>query len=416
MKNNTLTSPISQQDFQGQKFHDELTEFIRLGAQNLIKQALEAELQVFMREFASHKNEQGRKSVVRNGYHPTRSIATGIGGIEVRVPKVRSRSEESVCFRSSFVPPYIRRTQSIDEALPWLYLKGVSTGNMQEALSAFVGVNAKGFSPCVVSRLKHKWLEEYKQWSRRKLDDEWVYLWMDGIYSNPRGDEHRQCVLVVMGVNSQGEKHLLAIEDGARESTQSWKEVLLSLKDRGLDNFKLAIGDGAMGLWSALSETYPEVKQQRCWVHKTKNVLNSLPKSVQPKAKSMLQEIWMAETQKTAEKAFDLWLKTFQDKYPKAAECLSKDRKSLLVFYAFPASHWQHIRTTNPIESTFATIRHRSKQSKGCLSRNGILSMIFKLGATAQKNWRRIRGYKELEKLINGVKFKDGIEIQQDAA
>ena len=281
---------------------------------------------------------------------------------------------------------YIRRTKSLDVALPWLYLRGISTGNMKDALSSLLGDQAKGLSPSVVSRLKQQWLSEYQQWRQHSLTKEqWVYLWVDGIYSGLRGEDGKLCALVVIGVNSQGQKKLLAIEDGVRESKQSWREVLLDLKQRGLKSFKLAIGDGALGFWSALDEVYPTVKQQRCWVHKTANVLNKLPKVTQPKAKKALQNIWMAETEKQANTAFDHWINTYQDKYPAAASCLKKDRDTLLQFYQFSAKHWQHIRTTNPIESTFATIRHRSKLSKGCLNRNGMLSMMFKLGICAEK-------------------------------
>ena len=401
-------------------FTDELTQMLQTGARQLLHQAIEAELSTFMTAFSNQTDEQGRPLVVRNGYLPERDIVTGIGSIPVKMPKVRSRGDEPVCFRSSMIPPYVRRSISVDVALPWLYLKGVSAGDMKPALSALLGSESKGLSDSVIHRLKTQWYDDYEQWRKRTLSkDKWVYLWVDGIYSNIRGND-KLCALVVIGANSQGQKRLLAVDDGVRESKQSWREVLLDLKARGLDDFKLAIGDGALGFWSAVSEVYPDAKRQRCWVHKTANVLNKLPKTAQPKAKAKLHDIWMAETKKLANKAFDQWLQSYQDKYPKATECLLKDRDALLQFYDFPAAHWQHIRTTNPIESTFATIRHRTKRSKGCLNRNGMLSMIYKLGIGAEKRWQRLRGSEKMGQLITGVQFRDGIEHninqQQDAA
>ena len=318
-------------------------------------------------------------------------------------------------FRSALVPPYVRRAKSVEAVLPWLYLHGVSTGNMQEALAALLGPEAAGLSASAVARLKACWTEEYRLWRRSKLSkDRWVYLWVDGIYSGLRAEDQRLCALVVIGVNERGQKKLLAIEDGVRESKQSWREVLLALKGRGLTiPPRLAVGDGALGFWAAVREIYPETRPQRCWVHKAANVLNYLPKSLQPKAKAALHEIWMAETKAQALVAFGQFVTTFEAKYPKAVECLVKDREALLAFYDFPAEHWIHIRTTNPIESTFATIRHRTERTKGCLTRDGMLSMIFKLGMSAEKNWRRLRGFEWLAKVINGVKFRDGIEVQQ---
>ncbi len=305
----------------------------------------------------------------------------------------------------------MRKTWSLEAALPWLYLKGISTGEMQAALEVLVGPEAKGLSASTIARLKQVWREEYDTWRQRRLEDEqWAYIWVDGIYSGLRAETQRLCALVVIGVNSQGDKQLLAIEDGVRESTQSWREVLLHLKARGMNAPELAIGDGAMGFWAAVEEIYPTTRQQRCWVHKTHTVLTALPKSGQPKAKQALQEIWRAETKTAATRAFDCFLRTYEAKYPKATACLEKDREELLTFYAFPASQWQSLRTTNPIESTFGTIRHRTKRTKGCLTREGLLHMMFKLGRCAEKNWRRLRGFKELEKVIKGIQCTDGIE------
>jgi putative transposase len=309
----------------GSGISDALTELLRNGAVRLIEQAVAAELDEFLERYCERQDARGRRAVVKNGYQPERGIVTGIGLVPVKVPKVRSRDEEPAVFRSELVPPYVRRARSIDAALPWLYLHGISTGDMAEALELLVGESVRGLSAPVVSRLKRVWSGEYAAWRKRNLaDDRWVYLWADGIYSGLRADDQRLCALVVIGANERGQKRFLAIEDGIRESTQSWREVLLDLKERGLKlPAKLAVGDGALGFWAALEEIYPETAQQRCWVHKTANVLNYLPKSVQPKAKAALHEIWMAETRQAAEVSFDQFLMTYQPKYPKAVECLA---------------------------------------------------------------------------------------------
>ena len=399
---------------------DALSEMLRTGAQHLIHQAVQAELEGLLLQHANQVTRDGKAAVVRNGYLPAREILTGIGPVTVRIPKVRTREGEPVTFRSALVPPYVRKSRSLEAALPWLYLKGISTGEMQEALEVLVGPQAQGLSASTISRLKAEWSEQYQQWRNTKLDkDRWVYIWADGIYSDLRSEEDKLCALVIIGVNERGQKQFLAIEDGIRESTQSWREILLKLKQRGMNPPKLAIGDGAMGFWAALEEVYPKTRSQRCWVHKCGNVLNYLPKSAQPRAKQALHEIWQAETKADAEKAFDLFIESYEAKYPKAAICLQKDREEMLAFYDFPALHWQSIRTSNPIESTFGTIRHRTKRSKGCLSRDGMLHMMFKLGQCAEKRWRRLRGFSYLAKVIEGTAFIDGIEVisvQQIAA
>ena len=394
---------------------DALTALVREGAQRLIAEAVQSELEGFLAGYAGQHDERGHAAVVRNGYHPERSILTGLGPITVRVPKVRSRGEQAATFRSALVPPYVRRARSVEAALPWLYLHGVSTGDMREALAALVGREADGLSGSVVSRLKARWSQEYEAWCRRPLGKErWVYLWADGIYSGLRAEEQRLCTLVLIGTNERGEKHFLAIEDGVRESKQSWRELLLNLKRRGLTMpAKLAVGDGALGFWAALEEVYPETRQQRCWVHKMANVMNYLPKSAQPKAKAALHEIWMAETKAGAQTALEHFVRAYQAKYPKAVECVTKDRETLLAFYDFPAEHWVHIRSTNVIESAFATIRHRTDRAKGCLTRAGMLAMMFKLGMSAEHSWRRLRGFDWLAKVIRGVKFRDGVEVQE---
>ena len=307
-------------------------------------------------------------------------------------------------FRSALVPPYVRKTKSLEAALPWLYLKGVSSGEMNEALKVLIGPEAQGLSASTVSRLKQIWGQEYRSWCDGPLErDRWVHVWADGVYSGLRGEQMKLCALVVIGVNERGEKHFLAIEDRMRESMQSWREVLLKLKSRGTNGPELAIGDGAMGFWAALEEVYPETCQQRCWMHKTMNVPNCLPKSAQTKAKDSLHNIWRAETKAEAEKAFDLVAKMYEPKYPKAAICLQKDREEMMAFYDFPAQHWQSIRTSNPIEFTFGTIRHRTRRSKGCLSRDGMLHMMFKLGQCAEKKLRRLRGFDYLTKVTTGL-------------
>jgi putative transposase len=394
---------------------DALTDLLRTGAQQLIASAVEAELESFLAQFATTRTAAGHAAVVRNGHHPARPVQTGIGPVSVRIPKVRSKDGTPVTFRSALVPPYVRRTRTLEATLPWLYLKGISSGEMGAALKVLLGPNAKGLSANTVSRLKREWADEYNGWRDTPLDKEqWVYIWADGVYSGLRGEGDKLCALVIIGVNARGQKQFLAIEDGVRESTQSWREVLLKLKDRGMNAPKLAVGDGAMGFWAALGEVYSKTRQQRCWMHKTMNVLNCLPKLSQPKAKAALHDIWQAETKVDAEKAYDLFIKTYEPKYPKAALCLQKDHDELMAFFDFPAQHWQSIRTSNPIESAFATIRHRTKRSKGCLSRDGMLHMMFKLGQCAEQNWRKLRGFDYLAKVITGVKFKDGIEATQN--
>jgi transposase-like protein len=297
---------------------------------------------------------------VRNGYKPARTIQTGIGDVPVKAPRVRDRAGE-LKFNSEILPAYLRRTRSVEELLPWLYLKGLSTGDFSTALAALLGQKAPGLSAATISRLKEVWKVEYERWSKRDLaGKEYVYLWVDGVHFGVRLEDASQCILVVIGANADGKKELLAMVDGYRESADSWKELLLDLKQRGLTvDPKLAVGDGGLGFWKALPQVFGTTRGQRCWVHKTANVLNKLPKSQQGKAKAALHEIWMAESRVDAERAFDLFLSSYEAKYPKATECLAKDRDPLLTFYDFPAEHWTHIRTTNPIESTFATVRLR---------------------------------------------------------
>lgn len=396
-------------------FHDALSELVRTGARQIIAQAVEAELQAFLAEYIDQRDEQGRQVVVRNGYLPERTIQTGVGDVAVKVPKVRDRSGRGIKFNSRLLPPSLKRATSVEEVLPWLDLKGVSTGDFSEALAALLGPEASGLSPATMSRLKAKWVAEHQDWQQRSLHNRrYVDVWADGIYFNIRADE-RQCLLVVIGVTDTGNKELLGLTAGYRESELSWKPLLLQLKDQGLkDDLELAIGDGALGFWKALPQVFPTTKKQRCWVHKTANVLNKLPKRQQSEAKQALWQIYRADTKAEANTAFDRFLKTYQVKYPEATECLSKDREALLAFFDFPAEHWPHIRSPNLIESTFATVRLRTDKTRGCVSKDTILALVFKLVQSAEKRWLRIRGFKYLADVIEGVPFKDGLRVEED--
>ena len=393
---------------------DALTELLQRGAQELLAQAVEAELDVFLEQYKALRVE-GKNAVVRNGHLPERSIQTGIGDVEVKVPKVRDRSGQGIKFNSKLVPPYLNRTKKLEEFIPWLYLRGISTGDMQNTLENLLGQDASGLSANSVSRLKQEWEQEYEQWRKRDLSKHrYVYIWADGIYSNVRMDD-KLCMLVIIGADESGRKEVLAIVDGYRESEANWLDALNQLTAQGLKiPPKLAIGDGALGFWKALSQHWPTTTQQRCWVHKTANILNKLPKSMQPKVKERLQDIWMADTRSNAYKAFELCLKQLELKYPKAKECLEKDKEQLLAFYDFPADHWAHIRTTNPIESAFATIRLRTTKTKSCGSRKTTLAMTYKLARAAENNWRKLRGFKLLADVIQGVVFNDGEKQEQD--
>ena len=431
MKENTVVAFQNPSDFQ----KDPLTEVLQAGARELLAQAVEAEVSVFLGSHAALVDAAGRRRVVRNGYLPERFIQTGIGPVSVRQPRVRDRGDGAIRFTSAILPRYLRRAKSLEDLLPWLYLKGISTGDFGEALAALLGSSAPGLSASTITRLKEVWGVEAERWQRRDLTAKrYVYFWVDGIYFSARMEEEKQCILVIVGATDKGQKELIAIADGYRESEQSWLEVLLDLKRRGLEmGPQLALGDGALGFWKALRQVYPGAREQRCWVHKTGNVLNKLPKGKRkprgacktsgwPKPEGCrerlrllpgslrLQDIWMAETRKDAESAFD-----FGPKYDKAAACLAKDRDVLLTFYDFPAEHWKHVRTTNPIESTFATVRLRTYRTKGCLSRKTAMAMVFKLCQCAQRKWRKLDGSNHLAEIIRGVKFVDG-ERQDRAA
>ncbi len=411
---------------------DVLTEILHEGAQRLLGQAIQAEVDCWIEQHAAITGEDGHQQVVRNGHHPPRTLVTGVGPVEVKQPRVLDRrivgnedgqdidaaGQPVPRFRSKILPPYLRKTKAIDELIPWLYLKGISTGDFAEALQALVGPQATGLSATTVTRLMAAWQEEHRTWSRRSLDDrKYVYLWADGIHFNIRLEEDRQCILVLMGATAEGKKELIAVADGHRESEQSWFALLLSCKQRGMKiDPKLATADGALGFWKALPQVWPTTRPQRCWVHKTANVLDKMAKKVQPKAKEMLHEIWMAPTRADAEKAFDNFIAMFEPKYPNAVACLIKDREELLTFYDFPAEHWIHLRTTNPIESTFATVRLRHRRTKGNGSRLACLAMVFKLCESAARTWRTLNGAKLLPDVIAGVQFADGERAEQNAA
>jgi transposase-like protein len=401
-------------------FADPLTEVLRSGARALLAQAVEAEVTTLLERHADEVTDDGRRRLVRHGHLPAREIMTGIGPVAVRCPRVRDRVGEGcerIRFSSAILPPYARRSKSLEVLIPILYLKGISTGDFEEALVALLGKDAGGLSASTVARLKDAWSEERVRWSKRDLSAKrYVYFWVDGIHVQARLEDEAQCLLVIIGATPEGKKELVGLIDGVRESAQSWKELLLDLKRRGLAmGTELAIADGALGFWQAVEEVWPKTRGQRCWVHKTANVLNKLPKSQQPKVKRALQEIWMAETKNDARAAFDAFVETWGVKYDKAVECLIKDCDALLAFYDFPAEHWKHLRTTNVIESAFATIRHRTVRSKGCLSNKTALAMIYKLAEAAEKSWRRLDGHNQLPKVILGVKFADGIEIKSQA-
>jgi putative transposase len=397
---------------------DPLTEILRNGAQALLVQAVEAEVADFLAKHGDLKTGDGHRRVVRHGHLPGREVMTGIGPVAVRQPRVRDRKAgaddpERIRFTPAILPPYARRSKSLEMLIPILYLKGISTGDFEEALAALLGKDAPGLSASTIARLKEVWIDEHERWQKRELSARrYVYIWADGIHLQARLEDEKQCILVIIGATPEGKKELIGFTDGARESAHDWRELLLDLKRRGLSIApELAVADGGLGFWKALGEVWPATREQRCWVHKTANVLNKLPKSQQPKAKRALQEIWMAETRNDAGASFDAFIETYELKYGKAAECLKKDRGALLAYYDFPAEHWKHLRTSNPIESTFATVRHRTIRSKGCLSNRTALAMVFKLVEGAQKSWRRLDGHNQLPKIIQGVKFTDGLEI-----
>ncbi len=391
-----------------------LEEIAREGARRALQKAIEDEVAAYVGTHQDALDSGGRRLVVRNGHKPSRTVLTGVGPLEVRQPRVDDRrvDENGVRFRftSKILPPYLRKSKAIEDLVPWLYLKGISTGEMSDAL-VHLGFDGTGLSAASVTRMTEVWQDQYAEWGKRDLTGKkYVYLWADGIYFGCRLTDDRPCVLVLMGATEDGAKELIAILDGQRESETSWTALLLDLKSRGLiEPAKLAVGDGSLGFWLALAKVFPQTKHQRCWVHKTAHVLDKLPKNQQPASKAALHAIWMAGTRAEAIKAFDVFVETYGTKWPRAAECLVKDKTQLLAFYDFPAEHWGHLRTSNPIESTFATVRLRTYRTKGPGSREAGLAMAFKLTLKAQGRWRKLNGSQKLQDLIDGIVFVDGI-------
>ena len=402
---------------QPDEIDDPLTDVLRSGARRLLAQAVEMEADDFIAAMKELKLADGRDRIVRHGHGPERSIQTGIGPVPVSRVKIRDRGAngeaDRVRFASSILPKWARRTRSLDALLPVLYLRGVSTGDFQEALSALVGKDAPNLSPSAITRLTAQWNADYERWQKRDLSARrYVYVWADGVYLQARMEDQAECMLVLIGATPEGKKELVGFQTGVRESAQSWRELLVDVKRRGLKIAPgIAVGDGALGYWKALDEVVPGTRHQRCWVHKTANVLNKVPLSVQANMKPDLREIYGAPTRAAAEMAIDAFAEKYGAKYDKAVDCLTKDRETLLAFYDFPAEHWDHLRTSNPIESVFATVRHRTVRTKGSLSSNTARLMVFKLVMAAAKSWRRLKGQNQLPKLLAGARFQDGIEV-----
>jgi len=387
-----------------------LEDVIRAGAHRMLQTAVEMEVAEYIQRLSGITDGAGHRKVVRNGWKREREIQTGIGPIKVRQPRVEDR-RPGEGFTSRILPPYMRRVPSLDALIPALYLNGVSTGDFGEALSAILGPQAQGLSATNIVRLKEGWTQEYEEWQKRDLSTKhYVYVWADGVYFNVRLEDDRTCILVLIGATAEGDKELLAVYDGYRESKASWQEVLRDLKRRGLKQAPLlATGDGALGFWSAMEEEWPTTRAQRCWVHKTANILDKMPKGVQGRAKSAIHDMYMAETKKEALGALKTFLETYKAKYPKACECLLDSQDALFAFYDFPAEHWVHLRTSNPIESTFATVRHRTRRTKGCGSRIATLTMVFKLASKAESHWRKLNNHGLIFKLLQGSIFVDGV-------
>jgi transposase-like protein len=396
---------------------DPLTNILRSGARQLLAQAVEMEAEAFLAAMKGLKLPDGRDRLVRHGHGPVRTIQTGIGAVEVARVKVRDRAGvsdgERIRFTSAILPLWARRTKSLDALLPVLYLRGISTGDFQEALAALLGKDAPNLSPAVISRLTAEWQGEYERWQKRDLSARrYVYVWADGVFLQARMEDHGECMLVLIGATPEGKKELIGFQVGVRENAQSWHELLVEAKSRGLTIApEIAVGDGALGFWKALEEVFPATRHQRCWVHKTANVLNKVALSVQANMKKDLREVYLASNRASAEVAIDMFAEKYGAKYDKAVECLTKDRDAMLAFYDFPAEHWDHLRTTNPIESVFATVRHRTVRTKGALSSTTAKLMVFKLLCAASKTWRRLKGTNQLPKVIAGVRFENGIEV-----
>jgi putative transposase len=410
MKTDTTVVSFQHAD----EIDDPLTSILRDGARRLLAQAVEAEADAFL-AMQNERLADGRSRLVRHGHSPERTIQTGIGPVAVRRAKLRDRGAEAnrdrITFTSAILPKWARRTKRLDALLPVLYLRGISTGDFQEALAALLGKDAPNLSPSVIARLKEDWQDEYERWQQRDLSTRnSVYIWADGVYLQVRMEDAAACILVVIGATPEGRKELVGFQVGVRESTQSWRELLVDLKGRGLAVApEIAVGDGALGFWKVLDEVFPSTRHQRCWVHKIANVLNKVPKSVQPNMKADLREVRDAPDRSSAEAAIEVFADKYGAKYPKAVACLTGDREPLLAFFDFPAEHWDHLRTANPIESVFATVRHRTVRTKGALSHQTARLMVFRIIMAASKTWRRLKGENRLPMLVAGVKFTDGV-------
>jgi len=419
MTSTTTVVSLRQPD----EIDDPLTAVLRSGARRLLAQAIEAEADAFLALMKGERLPDGRERVVRHGHGPERQVQTGIGPVEVQRPKLRDRAvneaaADRIRFTSAILPRWSRRTRSLDALLPILYLRGVSMGDFQEALGALLGKEAPNLSPSVIARLRGEWEADYTRWQRRDLSARrYVYVWADGVYLQARMEPQAECMLVLIGATPEGKKELVGFQVGMRESTQSWRELLVDLKARGLTIApELATGDGALGFWKALDEVSPTTRHQRCTVHKTANVVDKMPKSVQPAVKSDLREIWTAPDRAKAETAIATFADKYGAKYEKAVTCLVKDRDALLTFYDFPAEHWDHLRTSNPIESVFATVRHRTVRTKGALSQDTARLMVFKLVMAAAKTWHKLKGENQLPKVVQGVTFRNGVEVTNTPA
>ena len=388
--------------------NSKLDELVRQAAQKMIMTAVEAECEEFLQRHKGLTTSDKKQAVVRNGYHNKRQLTVNAGTVKIKIPRTRNRNNGEN-FNSKLIPKYKRRSITIDEAIPILYLKGLSNNDIAPAMKSLFGNAVKGLSSGTVTRLKKDWLQEQRKWHKRSLSNKkYCYVWVDGIHFNLRLDESRLCVLVVMGATAEGKKELIAVEGGYRESSESWAVLLRDLRDRGMQSPKLFIGDGALGFWRAVRNVFPEADHQRCWVHKTANILDKMPKKIQPKAKNMIHEIYQSETKKDALTAYKKFIQTYEAKYPRAVVCLTKDKDSLFSFYDFPAEHWQHIRSTNAIESSFATVRLRTSKTRGQGSLEMTLAMVYKLLDEASKRWRKLRGAKLVSLVIDGKKFTDG--------
>ena len=385
-----------------------LDDLAREGARRMILAALELEVDQYIQQLHHLRDEFGHAMVVRNGHAQERTVRLGAGPVKLRAPRANDRRPDQR-FTSKILPPYMRRSPRLEEALPVLYLRGLSTGDFSEALEALLGSEVSGFSATTISRLLKMWQEEYQAWRKRSLKGkEYIYVWADGIYFNIRLEDDRLACLVIVGVLPDGRKEVIALEDGYRESTESWSGVLRDLKRRGMTAPILAVGDGNLGFWAALREVYSETREQRCWKHKLANVLDKLPKRLQARAKDTLHQIMYAPDRQAALQELALFSEEYGARYPKAVETLTKDQEQLLTFFDFPAEHWTHLRTTNAIESTFATVKARTKKTKGAGSRKAGLAMAWKLLLAAQQRWRRVNAPHLVALVKAGVEFPDG--------